>query len=227
MAEVPRLNQLCVSDGNPFTGTITDGSIAVTWLQLGINMFYSVFPWASIVDTADVSYVASTNTIALPADFILDFRNGLLLTVGTRTKRLRRRGLQDVLNVSLRTQEGPPQVYGIQGANLLVAPTPDQAYTGTLWYYARPAALTTSVVPQFPSDLVLVEFIRIKAMEFIRAAPPGAAIAYCEQQIVKLRKSGLGHEPESEDIPLDPYTFIPNAGGAGAPGWAWMGNVGE
>jgi hypothetical protein len=226
MAEVPSLNQLDVSNGNPHTGTINATAMTIGWLQDALNLFYGRFPWAGVVTSGAVTFTANTNTIALPASFILDLRDGLLITVGSNIRRLRRRGLQNLISYSLNQNAQTPAMYCVQGTNLLVAPTPDIQYSGILWYYALPAALTGSAVPAFPSDLTLIEYVRIKAMEWIRAAPPGAALSYAERQIVELRKSGLAHNPENEDIPFDRNTFIPGSGGGGLGSWAWLGEVG-
>jgi hypothetical protein len=223
MAEVPSLNVIDVSNGNPFSGTINASAMSIEWLQEILDFFHTIVPWAGIVTSTSVTFTDSTATIALESDFILDVKDGLLITVNSVTRRLRRVGLQNLISMSLNTNEGVPLVYCVQATNFRVTPTPDQTYTGTLWYYARPSALSSSTVPSFPSDLTLIEAVRIRAMEWIRAVPPGTALGYCETQVAKLRKSGLGHEPESMDIPLDPYVYRPQAG---EPGWAWMGSVG-
>ena len=224
-ADVPTLNLLDVSNANPMTGTILSAAQSIGWLQEIIDWFAAIFPWAQNVTSASANLTAATATIALPTDFILDLRDKMLVTVSTVQRPLRRRGLQSVISSSLNVSNGTPRVYCVHGANLRVAPTPDIAYTGTLWYYQRPAVLAGSDVPFFPSDLVLVEYIRRKALEWIRAIPPGMAQGYAEGEVVKLRKSGLGYEPEEDFIPLDTAYFIPGAGRDAASGWGWMGDL--
>jgi hypothetical protein len=227
MAEVPALNQSDVSTGNPYTGTINSTAISLGWLQDYIDLFHARFPWASIVTSTPVSFTAHVNTIPLPADFILDVRDGLLITVGTRVRRIRRRGFQNLLSLSLNQNECDPLAYCVQSSNLLLGPTPDKAYSGLLWYYQLPSTLTGTTVPKFPSDLILIDCVRIRAMEWIRAAAPGSALAYAERQIAELRKSGLGYEPENEDLPFDRNVFLPGAGGDGISSSAWLGEVGS
>lgn len=226
IAEVPGLNQLDVSNGNPYTGTINSTAITIGWIQQAVDMFHMKFPWAGIVTSTAVTFTTGTPTIALPSDFILDLRDGLLITHSSFTRRVRRRGLQNIISYSLNRNAGRPLLYCIQGTNLLFTPTPDQGYTGTFWYYQRPAALSGATVPVFPSDLVLIEFVRIRCLEWTRALPPGAALQYSELQIRELRKSGLGHEPESDEIPLDGNVFLPGAGGSQTSPWSWLGEVG-
>jgi hypothetical protein len=227
LADVPSLNVLDVSNGNPMTGTINATNSSGAWLQNMVWYMQGQFPWAQLATTATGTFTPGVPTITPPADFILDLRNGLLLTVGSTTRRLRRVGLQDLITYSLRrTTAAVPVVYAVQGALIRVSPTPDQAYAYTLWYWQRQAALTGSVVPTFPSDLVLVEYIRIKALEWIRAVPPGSALSYANLQVAELRKSGLGYESENDTIPLDTRYFIPGAGDREDGSWLWMGEVG-
>jgi hypothetical protein len=155
---------------------------------------------------------------------MLDVRDGLLITINSQVRRLRRRGLQNIISYSLNQGEKTPAMYCVQGDSFLVAPTPDITYSGTVWFYQRPTDLEGATVTAFPSDLVLIEYVRIKAMEWIRAAPPGAALGFARREIVELRKSGLGGEPENEDLPLDPHVFVPGSGLSDSSGYYdWMG----
>lgn len=224
---MPTLNLLDVSNGNPVTGTVNAAATSAAWLQNIVNYFLSFFPTAANAVSAPVTFAAGSPTVAQPADFILDLRDGLIITVDTTQRRLKRRGLQDLISRSLNQNAGAPAIYAVQGSNLLVAPTPDIAYSGTLWYWQRPAALSGATVPVFPSDLVLVEYVRIMALEWIRALPPNSALTYADAQIAKMRKSGLGFESEHDTIPLDPTVFIPAAGERETGNWWWLGEVGS
>lgn len=229
MADVPTLNLLDVSNSNPVTGTINASATSINWLQEFVWHMQSIFPWAQLATTATGTMTSGTATISLPSDFILDLRDGLLVTVATgTTKRVRRASLQDLITYSLsHTSGAAPTVYTVQGSTLRLSPTPNSAYAYTLWYWQRQAALSGSTVPVFPSDLCLVEYIRIKALEWIRAVPPGTALGYANQQVTELRKSGLGYESENSDIPFDPMYFIPGAGGRSAESSSWMGTLGS
>ena len=226
MADIPSLNVVDVSNGNPLTGTINAINMSGSWLQDMVWWFQAEFPWAQLATTATGAMVAGTATITPPSDFILDLKDGLLVTVNSVQRRMQRVGLQNLISYSLsHTTSAAPMVYAVQGATIRMSPTPDQAYTYTLWYYQRQAALTGAAVPTFPSDLVLVEYIRIKALEWIRAVPPGAALGYANSRVTEMRKSGLGYEAESDTIPLDTRSFIPGAGSRGENSTGWMGTI--
>ena len=225
MAEVPSLNQQDVSNGNPHTGTINVAAMSIGMLQQGLNLFYSQFPWQATATSAAIAFVANVNTVALPARFMLDVRDGVLVTVGVRVRRLRRRGLQNLISYNLNARPGAPVMYCLQADQLLIAPTPDIAYTGTIWFYQRPADLTGSAIPVFPSDLILIEYVRIRALELTRQVPPGSALRYARAEILEMRKGGLAGEPENEDIPFDPTVFIPGAGQGYDGSSSWMGET--
>jgi hypothetical protein len=225
LADAPSVNVVDVSSGNPHTGTINAGAMSIDWLTNGINYFLSVFPWAATATTGAGNLVAGTATVSLLPNFVLDLKDGLILTVNTKQRRLRRRGLQDLITLGMNQNNGVPRIYTVQGLSIRVAPTPDLNYPYTLWFWERPPSLTGAQVPLFPSDLILVEYVRIKAMEYIRAAPPGAAMQYADRAIAELRKSGLGNETEYDTIPLDPTVFVPGAGDRGWDNNAWMGPV--
>lgn len=226
MAEVPSLYQLDISNGNPYTGTIKTTALTIGWLQQGIDLFYSRFPWASTISVLQSAFTAHQNFYNLPTNFIMDVRDALLVIVNGKAQRLRRKPLQNAISAGYNLPEGVPRIYTLSATTLLVAPTPDQSYPGHLWYYYLPAALLGSSIPQFPSDLTLIEYVRVRAMEWIRAAPPGSALNYAEIQIGMLIKSGLGYEPENQEVPLDHEVFIPGAGQGWSGSSSWLGEVG-
>lgn len=227
MAEVPSLNVLDVSNGNPHTGVINAAAMTIGWLQDAIDLFHGRFPWAAVAGPPVIgNFTAGSNVYQLPTDFILDVKDGLLVEVNGRMRRVLRKPLQNAIDLGYNIPSGVPRIYTFSGTAFVVAPVPDQDYPGHLWYYRLPPLLVGATIPRFPSDLILIEFVRIRAMEWIRAAPPGAALAYAERQVYELRKSGLGNEPENEDVPLDTRTFIRGAGDTGYGGHDWLGEVG-
>lgn len=216
MAYIPDLNR----HDRP-SGTIVSGAYSVGWLNTILNQFYAVFPWAATVTQLLGAFVAHSDAYALPANFILDVKNGLLVKVNDRFQRVFRKPLQDAIDMGYNQNEGIPRIYTFQGDFLRIAPIPDQSYVGHLWYYKRPDALTANQVPVFPSDLILVEYIRIRALEWIRAAPIGSSQQYTEGRIAELIKAGLGNEPEQAAIPLAGDTFLPGAGSQSLEG-SWL-----
>lgn len=192
-------------------GTIVATAMTIGWLQDALNLLADEFPWAQNVKSAAVSLTASA-VLTLPADFILDVRDGVSIPAGTANSalRLRRLAYQKLVNLQVyRTGTGVPKRYTCMGqTQMQVWPTPDQTYAGTLRYYARPAALASNGIPTFPSDLPLVEYVRYRGLEWIGKEKPGAALLYLQSQIADLRKSDLGFEPESDTIPFDGDQFI-------------------
>jgi hypothetical protein len=97
---------------------------------------------------------------------------------------------------------------------------PDAPYQATLWYYQVPAALGPTTVPQFPSDWLLIEYVRLRGREWVNAVPPGTAMEYARKEIGRLRQAGLAGEPEDDTLPFDERRFL--TGNAGPTDW--MGN---
>jgi hypothetical protein len=192
-------------------GTIVSGALSAQWLQDALNLFGDEFPWAQLLTTAAI-VIPTTAVLTLPSDFILDVRNGIYIAAGTSSasaRRLVRTSYQKMLSYIVGTPGvGAPSRYTILPPNIRFWRTPDQSYPAVLAYYARQAVLTSSAVPIFPSDLPLIEYVRLRGLEWIRAVEMGSALKYVQKQIADLRKAGLAHEPEDDTIPFDPDQFI-------------------
>jgi hypothetical protein len=206
MVAAPALN----TNDRP-AGTIVSTALSIQWLQDAINLFADEFPWAQMVATTSV-VIPTTGLVPLPSDFIIDVRDGLYIVSGgtVQGRRLRRLSYQKMLDrVVFLVAVGSPMRYTVLPPNLQIWPTTrDQSYTATLAYYARPSILSASAVTVFPSDLPLIEYVRLRGLEWIRAVEMGSALKYVQQQIADLRKSGLGMEPEDDTIPFDKDQFI-------------------
>lgn len=106
--------------------------------------------------TATITCVAATESYALPADFYLARRVELQSTAGSATNwfqvlpysiDLRRPG--DPINTA--TLTGSPTGFYIFNNKLYFVPIPDQAYSGTLYYYKNATAFTgDSDSPSYP-----------------------------------------------------------------------------
>lgn len=94
---------------------------------------------------------ATTNTVALPADF-LQMRNLELATSPISTLKYVTSEQKDLYDLQAST--GKPRLYDISGTNLILAPTPDQTYTLNIEYYAKiptlPSNTTNWLVVNFP-----------------------------------------------------------------------------
>lgn len=94
---------------------------------------------------------ATTNTVALPADF-LQMRNLELATSPIEPLRFVTSEQRDLYDRQAST--GKPRLYDIVGSNLILSPTPDQTYTLNIEYYAKIPALPTNatnwLITNFP-----------------------------------------------------------------------------
>lgn len=203
------------------SGAIIAGALSVGWLQDALDLFHNEFPWAGTVKSTAIT-LDTTGLVSVPADFILDVRNGITLPAPNQ-RRLARLPLQKLISYQLAdTTAGVPRGYTVTEPDLRIFPMPDKSYSATLWYYALPTVLSANTLPKFPSDWVLVEYVRLRGLEWLQKIAPGSAMAYAREQIAALRKSGLAGEPEDDEIPLDPLRFRP--AGPSAP-WDWMGKT--
>ncbi len=202
-------------------GVIDGNAYSIKWLQNALDMFHRKYPFASDIHTAAMTIqgsnadvlLASPNTllpgdsIYLPDNFILDVRNGLICTIGTQSYRLKRKSFQYWLNYSLSFQtltQASTTAYCIVNEKIKVAPLLTEPVSATLYYYALPALLGPKSHVPFPDEFVLIEFIRLKALEWTRSLEPGTSQMYLTKQLAGLRASGLLNEPEYEDgIPLE------------------------
>ena len=187
-------------------GIIVSNALSIKWLQQALDRFHKKFPFAADIKAVTLNILALDNTFPLPADYILDYKDGVLLN--DDAGRLRRRTLSKILNLTQGTASSPhksvPKIYAPRGGTLIADfyPRADKAYTATFYYYALPTILAATDIPSFPDDAILVEYVWIKAQEWHRAVPPGTALQFANQQIADLQKSGIGIEPEEDEIPL-------------------------
>ncbi len=223
LADLPELDQ----HDRP-AATIVTTAFSINWLQRVIDILYSEFPWAATIATQAISVSALNTANFFPTDFILDVRNGIVLNIDGSSKQLIRRNFQDTLAFQVKNNQGgnpttaQPAMYSIQGRTVNLDVTPDRTYGGTLYYYQMPPVLIATDVPLFPSDTMLVDYILLRALEYGRKLAPGSAMKWLrEVEIPTIRTSGIGMEPESDHIPLDPIQFR----GARRRPWDWMGTT--
>lgn len=222
MADAPTLN----AKERP-SGAILPTAMSIGWLQDGLDFFHTRFPWGSTIQTTSITWVTGQETYALPSTFIADVRDGIIHA--SDQGRMMRKGLPWLLDIgkSSASQYGKPSFYAVVGGNLYVRPVPSaqwisQVPTSTLYYYQLPAALAASGVPSFPSDLVLVRYVYLRAMEWLRSVPPGMAEQYGVSVLADLQKQGIGNEAEDTQIPFDRNAFPGNRQGHDPN--SWMGS---
>lgn len=192
------------------SGTIIAAALSITWLQEGIDYFYKKFPWQGTITNVVRNIAENDTQIVLPDDFILDYENGIILEEDGG--RLQRKGLSHLLSRPVGTASSPnrgePEIYTIVGNVIEFRPKANKSYPNALlWYYALPAVLTSSDLPTFPDDSILVEYVWIKAQEWHRRLPIGSSFKYANERISEMQTAGIGLEAEPEKIPYDRDSF--------------------
>ena len=210
-------------------GVIVEGAYSIQWLQAGLDLFHEKWPWSALLKKFPLTIQAHVDVYDLPADFVMDFQNGLRIDSITPDLAVRGRaskvGLSTILDAEVTLAPGTtltqwPSYYTLHGINpsptgvtgfasrLQLWPVPDRAYGGTLYYYSLPNVLLDgATVPTFPSDYVLVEFIRIRGLEWGRQLEVGTHLKFVDTVIGQLQKSGLGVEAGLNHLELDRTVF--------------------
>ena len=187
-------------------GVIDSNAYSVKWLQQALDMYHSRYPFSGDVTSAAIVIAINNDVVTLPDDFMLDARNGLLVNFSSGVQRLARLSFQrwlDIYNPSIGKPQTVPSVYSIFGEAIHIAPLTSVSYSGTLWYFAQPSLLEASDYPKFPDEWVLVEYIRIKALEWIKQYAPGTASGYMQKELGRMKQAGLLNEPEYDVFPLE------------------------
>lgn len=219
LADLPSLD-----DHDRPSGALVAGCFSLSWLQDSLDLFHNQFPLAATLATANIVFPQGTNTASVPADFILDVKNGIVVSQNQNStpRRLMRMPFQKMLTyATYSTGQGAPRLYTVKGSTIQCWPVPNASYPAVLNYYAMPAALALGGgnIPNFPSDQILIDCVKLRAMEWARQVESGTALAYARKEIAKIRSAGLFNESEDTEIPLDPQQFV----SADAAAWAWMG----
>lgn len=208
--------------GNP-PGVLIPNAMSIGWMQDGLDLFHRAFPWSGALTKSSVTY--SAETVTAPSDFVIDLRDGLIVTQTNARRRLRRKSLSWMLNYDVSSDAtGEPGYYVLIDGIFYLRPIPDTSYTGSLWYYKLPAVLGAGSRPTFPDDWTLVEYVHLRAKEWTGEAPPVSAMEFALKAIAKLRASGLGQEPETDSLEMDPDRFSPSGSGGADPS-AWLGST--
>jgi hypothetical protein len=204
------------------TGSIDPAAFCISWLQDALDLFLNQFPLAASLKAGSVTLVQGVNQITAPADFILDVKHGLVIpqNPNSNARRLFRTPYQKMLTYQTYSPgAGCPRRYTTLGARIVLWPVPDVSYAAILNYYAMPPVLAGGDIPMFPSDQILIDCVKLRALEWARQEQPGTALAYARKEIAKIRSSGLFNESEDNQVPLDPEQFVH----AEHSPWGWMG----
>lgn len=220
-------------------GVVMPDAFSIQWLQDILDFWYHLCPFSTTVVKLPLNCTAHSDTVTLPADFIIDVRNGYMVQskpgdVNSYTRTLRL-PLQKFITRQLATQTigstvTRPFFYCVVGddgniitrrQHMLVTPTPTIATIGQLWYYKVPPVLSELARPQFPNDYILIEYIRIRALEWAHIYEPGTAHKFCTKVVADMKSAGLMNEPEDDEIPMDELMFT--KGDVYNNTYGWMG----
>jgi hypothetical protein len=179
-------------------GTLT-GTLGTGFLQRALDYFYKQFPVKGVLTSAAITL--DSEYVNLPADYVQDFLNGIVLA--NDEGRLTRRSMSYLLSRPRNTEGKPVQYAVVDDTRIMLRNIPDKSYSATLYYYKLPAALGSTDIPPFPDDQVLVDFVEIRYKEWLQMIPKGSGMEYARQQVAALQKSGVGVEPEPDQIELD------------------------
>lgn len=236
-----QLPNLAVHDAP--NGVVQQDAFAIQWLQDILDFWYHMVPFSATVVKTPLTCTANSDTLTLPADFIIDVRNGLLTeSIPGDTSSYRRRmqvPLQKFINRQVyyqgQTNVNTPLFYTVAGDNgsvlanqqtMLITPTPTIATQCQLWYYQLPPVLEANHIPRFPDDYVCIEYLRLRAMEWQGLLDPGTSRKFCDSIVASMKSVGLMNNTEDDEIPLDSNVYLKTSDyGTQAYNWAWMGPI--
>lgn len=221
-------------------GVVAPDAFSIQWLQDILDFWFHMVPFSATIKATALNCTANSDTILLPADFILDVRNGYLTEQRpgdtSSLRRTLRVPLQRFLNRRLSHQRASnvqyPTVYCIVGDDgialtqrqtMKVSPIPSIDTAGELWYYALPAVLEAHTKPKMPNDYVCIEYLKIRMLEWAHLFEPGTAQKFCEKLIGGMKAAGLMNEPEDDEIPMDSAVYHKQSNGLYHNTYAWMG----
>jgi hypothetical protein len=223
MAQVTQLEQHDTPNG-----VVENDAYTIGWLQEILDFWYHMVPFSARVERTQLNIPAETQEITVPDGFILDVKDGYIVQKTEQEDsqaRLRRVSLQKWINRDLYyqgTSESHPIFYMVKGSRISVTPRCNTARNAWLWYYKLPDPLQSDDLPDHPSDYVLLEYLRIRALEWCRAYEPGTAQEFCKKIVSSMQASGLFNEPEDDEIPFNTMVHVPRYHGNT---YAWMGRV--
>lgn len=232
MADLPTLD----AKDRP-EGILMPKAISISWLQQAMDAFHKRYPFAVDAVTTTMLYVANSDrlvvaedtTKSLPDDFTLDLRDGLLLQPGPDQimGRLRQRSLQSFINLNLQYQHYRgqyPVAYCVFGDDhIKVGPTSETSYQLTMWYYKQPQPLKAEQKPSQMDEWCLIEYVRLRSLEWIRLLPPNTAKDYLNKELANLKAIGMLNNSEYEKIPLQNFVFLDAMLGTSSSPFSWMG----
>ena len=179
------------------SATIVSAAFSIQWLQEGVDLLFAYVPiGGTLVSPAGaISFLAGVPSYLLPSTFAAVEKDGVVLTDTAEHLILRNQNELDSQPAN-RTNWGRPVMFSITYPFLSVRPVPNTTIAATLNYYALPTALTSSAVPAFSLDTILVQYVYLRGQEWHRSIQPGTAQAYLISVATRLKHYGLSLPPE-------------------------------
>lgn len=214
-------------------GVINSNAYTIQWLQDCLDKYHIEYPFSGDVMDVPVTFTSGQRYLTitstgddLPTDYSIDVKDGIFYSRGNSLVRLQRKSLQEWLPFYTRSVNTPQQfpiVYCKFQGKFNLAPVFNTSLTGTLWYFSRPPVLNASSYPAFPDETCLIEYVRIKGLEWTKQYPPGTAEAYFRKALGRLKMAGLLDEPEFTVFPIEQSVMTDYGAGTG---YAFLGQVG-
>ncbi len=148
-------------------------------------------PWFLVTKDASLVTVASTETVALPTDYLAAWEDGGLARVDASGDEIRMlREDYDILRKE-KTGEGTPDYFDILNETLYLRLVPNSVISLVLWYYAKGVSFSGSYGDanniennwlKYAADLVLAETGAIMAANHLQA--PKMVVAFEKQAFI-------------------------------------------
>ena len=233
-------------------GVILPNALCVKWLQNLLDMFHQRYPFASDVvpiamrinsNQEDLVLLQDPNidpttglpvnlppqSIYLPADFSIEVTNGIVAQYRQgQFYRVRKRSFQEWLEIHTWYRSQPasqPRIlaYTVLEDRVKITPMQEEPQPVQMWYYRVPPLLHAAEKPAYPGDWTLIEYVRLRALEWARhpTVIPGAAQAYAEDQLSADRQAGLLQKAEFDQLKLGGFNELYQHEAQNV--WGWMG----
>ena len=144
------------------------------------------YPWFLQSELASATTAANEVRVTLPSDFLAEVEESHLYImdpVGAAAVPLIKKDpdVAQALTFGMQSATGFPRFYAISGLNFRFYPTPDDAYSIQMQYYAKDARISDSSADpkwlQYAADVVLAELLTILAGKHIKDAESAAGFA--------------------------------------------------
>ena len=190
-----------ITDGLGFRSSLADRAVArlkeaQRFMEQGKSL-----PWFLIQEDQALSLLSTTNTVALPDDFIreVDYETMRFTATGnTYPTFVKRKSFDDAIQAYGGTDSDHPLVYALRGTTLYFFPTADSDYDLTWSYYAKDDVLDTDIENAWLREAPEV-LIGLAGMRLARDIRDKEAVAIFQPMYVEARQALLGEMAAREE----------------------------